>query len=86
MERPADSSNFVPTLEQVPAQVKLDDLQILPIEIAVNGCNARTIQNHNSKLLQLCKLASNLLEADLLHGFATDVDFICGCRDFFCTG
>lgn len=73
-------------LEQIPAQVKLNDLQILLIEIAVNVCNACTIQNHNSELLQLCKLPSNLLEANFLHGFATDADFICRCRNIFRTG
>lgn len=86
MERTADSSDFVPTFEQIPTQVKLDDLQILFIEIAVNGINTCTVQHHNTKLLQLCKLPSDLFEADLLHGFATDVDFMGRCRDFFCTG
>lgn len=43
MERIADSSNFVPTLEQIPAQVKLNDLQVLYVEIAINGCNACAI-------------------------------------------
>ena len=42
-ERATYSRDFAPTLHQIPAQVKLADLQVLLIKIAFNSCDACTI-------------------------------------------